>query len=412
MFSAGQSLSKDNQLPGYIVLAHGDTVHGSITYKKWDRNPRRIVFKTQTNVEQSYEPEDIVSFYVNGESYVSAIVEIDISSMGLASLDSSPDPIITTDTVFLKSVFSGYKSLFYLKDKSGRKQLYVASENERPYLLIYKKYYQEIQSPSGATRTVVENENFKNQLISLLRECPDLFKVIENSSYEIRPLAKIFSEYHKCAGRTVKYQNEHKEIQVETGVMAGVTLTQLAFEGDESFNYLTDVNYDHSITPSIGFFADWNLLRGRPVTISTEAFVTSFKFNGQHTGITNENWYDITNSSFNYTYLKANGLIKYRLFGNNAKVSIIAGGSFGYAIVADESIQVTHKFYSSVSEREIEFESRKTAVGWIVGLGVKFNRFGLEGRYENNEGISDVSSLGSSVSQFHFLLSYSLRRHF
>ena len=94
-----QLVAQNNYQPGFVVENNGDTVKGSIDYKRWDRSPTKISFKSVTQ-SKVYSPLDITSFKVANEIYISAIVDVDRSPHKIAEADNSPNPIYEKDTVF------------------------------------------------------------------------------------------------------------------------------------------------------------------------------------------------------------------------------------------------------------------------------------------------------------------------
>lgn len=56
---------QENFISGYIVKAHGDTVHGYVDYQQWVNSPAVIIFKANINeAPQTFKPEDIKYLYV------------------------------------------------------------------------------------------------------------------------------------------------------------------------------------------------------------------------------------------------------------------------------------------------------------------------------------------------------------
>ena len=97
---------------GYVVDLKGDTLRGLIKYERWDRNPRKVSFKSAAGSSNlDYYPTSIKSFSVSGEIYEGGIVDVDQSPIKIRDLDNSPLPTYVKDSVFLQSLVSGEKSL-------------------------------------------------------------------------------------------------------------------------------------------------------------------------------------------------------------------------------------------------------------------------------------------------------------
>src|SRR5688572_12361665 len=151
-----QLVAQGNYQPGFVVENNGDTVKGSIDYKRWDRSPTKITFKSVTQ-SIVYSPLDIKSFTVTNEVYISAIVDVDRSPFKITELDNSPNPSYEKDTVFLQSLIQGEKSLLHLKDESAKNHFYIV-DNGSFVPLVYKQYTIETKESSKA---LTENLAYK-----------------------------------------------------------------------------------------------------------------------------------------------------------------------------------------------------------------------------------------------------------
>ena len=131
--------SQKNYLPGYVVTLTGDTVHGNIDYRNWDKNPRIISFKPSAGDEIiQYPVTGIKKFLVLDEMYESAIVRAETSPYQFDQLNFDKELKFRTDTIFLQAVIEGEKSLYYYKDKNAKEHFYIKSGQEFE-LLVYKK---------------------------------------------------------------------------------------------------------------------------------------------------------------------------------------------------------------------------------------------------------------------------------
>ncbi|MTI30221.1 hypothetical protein, partial [Xanthovirga aplysinae] len=105
------SYGQENYLPGSLISIEGDTLKGFIDYRNWDYNPDEIFFKSGEDGEIiTYKPKDILGFKVKDEVYVSASVEVELSSIRTNDLTYSPELIINVESVFLQTMFEGSKS--------------------------------------------------------------------------------------------------------------------------------------------------------------------------------------------------------------------------------------------------------------------------------------------------------------
>ena len=76
IFLVQPAFCQENYLTGYVVLTGGDTLHGFIDYRGWDRSPDLIFFKLNLSDDKTeYTPIDIRGFSVNDEIYESAVIK-------------------------------------------------------------------------------------------------------------------------------------------------------------------------------------------------------------------------------------------------------------------------------------------------------------------------------------------------
>ena len=231
--------SQSNFETGYVIDIQKDTIKGFIDYRNWNITPKEIVFKTVPDSKSTiYTPTDILSFNVAGERYVSGIVTIDESPFRDNELTESEMPQYRTDTVFLKVLLDGNKSLYSLKDEN-LKMHYFIGQNGAFNTLLFKKY---LQNVSGAT-FVKTNEKFKGQLMVYFQDCPSIQKKISYINYNQNDLINLFNEYYNCTQNTILYKSKLIKFKSEAGFFAGLSLTKLNFEGDDFFLPLTGVDF-------------------------------------------------------------------------------------------------------------------------------------------------------------------------
>ena len=114
------SFGQKNYLPGYVIQLNGDTLHGFIDYRKWDKNPDKIAFRKEMSDNSShYTPIGIKGFGVKDVIYESAIIETEISSDNPIDFSSQAEFSMRTDTTFLQTMIRGVKCLYFYKNNYG-----------------------------------------------------------------------------------------------------------------------------------------------------------------------------------------------------------------------------------------------------------------------------------------------------
>jgi hypothetical protein len=175
------------------VAIQKDTIKGLIDYQNWDKTPKAIVFKAVSDSKETiYTPNNIQSFSVAGERYVSGIVTIDESPYRDNELSESEKPKYKTDKVFLQVLINGEKTLYYLKDENLKVHFFIG-QNGIYETLVFIKYLNNI----GGDSFIQTKEIFKGQLNIYLQDCPSIQKKISNVSYSKDDLTRLFKEYYK-----------------------------------------------------------------------------------------------------------------------------------------------------------------------------------------------------------------------
>jgi hypothetical protein len=397
------AFSQKEYQSGYVVMTAGDTVRCLIAYKRNDENPSVItVKKSEGDAENQYDVSTITAFSVAGETYERAIVDVDISPYKIDRLDSSPIPTLKRDTVFLLILVRGEKTLAFLKDHDAKRHFFIFDDAYVP--LTYKKY---VKNTSGK-KEVHENSRYIGQLTEYLDQCPTISTRINQLKYNERTLLSLFEEYHECINKPIETQFKRREIDVEAGILAGVSLTSNAFSGLESFAYLTEAEYEKSVNPVLGFYVDFKLLRSSGMRINNDIAYGSYDVKGSSAGVINSTSAYTSDSRFNCHYIKWTPSFQLSLYRQGV-IYVSLGGALTANFKSDAEVYITYGG-SGGSTTEKEFEPRTLLYGVLGGLGSHLGRFTVEARYEWTTGISDYYKLASHLRHANVVLRYRLGR--
>lgn len=398
------SICQENYIPGYIVPLKGDTLHGFIDYRNWERNPDKIFFKEKLSDEKTnYTPIEIIEFGVLDEIYESAIIETEISPDNTNTLESNKELKFSIDTAYLQTMIKGSKCLYYYKNKIGKSQFYIKNDSTFE-LLIYKKYLKEQE---GMT-VIAENRKYLGQLSVYLQDCPTIQSKLEDTKYSQKSMENLFYNYYNCTHSEIVFQRKTPKISIELGVLAGLSITSLNFTG-EGISYITNTNYQPSMNFSTGLFLDLILPRNQGKwSICNELVINSYKINGSYNDYVHENQYTITHTTIGYSHLKINNMLRYKYPVKGIFIYLNAGFSNGFAISESNYKREESTFYDQfrVEEGKALDEPRKHELGYILGLGSKFKKYSFEIRYEKGNGMSDDSNLKSTTNRYFFLFGY------
>jgi hypothetical protein len=398
------AFSQEKYIPGYVIKNNNDTLYGFVDYRNWEKNPDMVKFKK--NIEDapiSFNPIDITEFKVDGENYVSGIINTEISPTQTDKLIEDPQINIKVDTTFLQTLFKGEKSLFYYKNSNGRENFYIKQDTEFD-LLVYKRY---IKRQDGKP-VITEYRKYLGQLTLYLNDCGTIKSKLDNVSYNQKSLIELFQYYYKCSQSDISFQKKTEKIHTEIGVLAGVSLTSLEFHSG-AYAYLVEAGYNPSINFSSGIFFDLILPRNQGKwSFNNEILFSKYKAMGSYKEYESENNYAITTTEIGYSYFKINNLVRFKYPIGHLFLFINGGVSSGFAINEINYKKIQSKYYTteSVVEELALNDTRIYEQGYILGTGLKYGKLSFELRYEKGNGMSEYISLNSSTKRYYFLLGY------
>ncbi len=404
IFLFQNTFCQENYLLGYIITLKGDTLHGYIDYRNWERNPDKIFFKEKLSDEKTnYTPIEIKEFGVLDEIYESAIIETEISPDNTKDLETSKELKVTIDTTFLQSIIRGSKCLYFYINKLGKPQFYIKKDSSYE-LLVYKKYLKDQDGKTG----IAENRKFLGQLAIYFQDCPDVQSKLKDTKYSQKSIENLFYYYYNCTHSEVAFQKKTPKTSIEVGILAGLSITSLDF-GGEAFPYIVNSDYQPSVNFSTGLFLDLILPRNQGKwSICNEIAISSYKTTGRFNAYEDENHYKITNTTIGNSYLKINNMFRYKHPIKGIFINLNAGFSMGYVINESNYKREESKYYTivRVEEGKALDEMRKYELGYILGLGFKLKKYSFEIRFEKGNGMSEYLNLKSITNRYFFLLGY------
>ncbi len=396
-FSLSQkSFSQKNMLPGYIIQQNGDTLYGMIDYRNWKKNPKSIKFSKNNHKKLSeLSPKDIKEFKVNDEMYVSAKVNTEISSEELKWLNYNSKLDLISDTVFLKILFKGDKSLYVYSFKT--KNNFYIDNNSNFELLKYKKYFKTKNGNKG----IAENKNYLGQLSVYLKGYPNINSKLKKTKYKQSDLYKLFKSYYKYFPTDLVYMKTKKSFYSDVGIKIGGSSTNM----DISIESLNNLIQGRSLNFSGAIFYDlilpWYLQKW---SFYNEISISSYKFEGVDDSFSG----NVLNSEIGYTYLSLNNLVKYKYPIGALYIFLNAGISNGYAVKETFNLKEISKETGNVlSEEKILRDTRRYEQGFILGTGIKLKNFSLEFRFKQGNGMSSYEFLNTVTNRYFIFLGYS-----
>jgi hypothetical protein len=155
---------------GFIVLNHGDTIHGKIGHKKISDVYRYCIFR-EGNKSKQYFPEEIAGYgFSDNNSFFSSQVK---------------------PGSFVEVLITGSLSLYKYKQ-----HYYVQKEGDSLLILEHKKVKSRIDGKSY----LKEDYTWRGILTSLSSDCPEIRKRLRKAWFNEKNITGIVSKYHKCTG--------------------------------------------------------------------------------------------------------------------------------------------------------------------------------------------------------------------
>jgi hypothetical protein len=393
------SFSQENYIPGLIIRSNNDTLFGYVDYRNWGRNPDKINFKLSLETDlYSFGPANINEFRVKDEIYVSGIV----------ILEDGHHINKIVDTVFLQTLIKGEKSLYYYKSGYGIVYFFIKTD-ENYELLIYQRKQQNI----NGRKVITEDKRYLGQLSFYLNECPSIHLKISNVRYNQKSLLNFFEHFIECSmSETYYYIKEREKIITEGGIISGVSITSLKFN-TSIFLSEEETYFNSSTNFSTGLFLNFVLPREqRKWSSYNELMYSTYK-------VYSDNWFaHIPNSQKNvkfelgYTYLKINNMFRYK--HPIGQIHLFFNGGISNGLVINETNIRTEASINgpildyTILARPAMYHTRKYEQGYILGTGGSFDRYSLEFRFENGNGMSAYKELNSLTKRYFILFGYKL----
>jgi hypothetical protein len=408
IISFQKTFSQENYLPGYVIKQDADTLYGYLDYRNWEKNPNKINFVKEIGDKQStFTPNDISEFKVSDEIYLSAVVEIEISSNRTESLGNSPQMNFMNDTTFLQTLVRGEKSLYYYKHVNGKDYFYISNGGDFD-LLQYKRY---LKYGDGNPR-VVDNNKYVGQLVLYLTGCESLKSKLDHVSYKKNSLTKIFQDYYECTQSGFAFKKTKEEGHSEFGVFAGSSITSVKFSST-GFPHLTQGHFNTSVDPSVGLFYNFTLPRNQgKLSIQNELQYTTYEVSGYYEEVKSANEYFSTASTVGSSYLKLNILLRYKFPVGPGFMFLNGGLSNGFTISETNYYKKESTFYydEKTSEGRVIEDPRNYEQSYILGAGYLRNKISVEARYEKGNGMSNTFNLGHLTTRYYLLIGFKLNK--
>lgn len=405
---AHTAFAQANFQPGYISLNSGETLNGFVDYRPWRDSPTEIAFKASKNAEvQVFSPLEAQGFGLSDEViYQSAIVQSASSPRETEHLPDNPDPVLSTDTVFLEVLISGPKSLFRHRNRFKNENFYILNDGRHEWLS-FKKFL----AKDGPNTFSAETRGYVKQLGQYLSGCAEVEEMLEETRHERKSLVALFKAWYGCQTAPPTFESNNYGIKLHAGVFGGAIMTDIGFGGDEIYDYLYEGTKSPSFNLTGGIYLDF--AEGDYMSrwsLHNEFAWAAYELNVDFEEYISENNHQVYASRIRYGYVRMANMVRRQFRKGDQAFFFNAGVVTGLAIVAEHRRDRTRTSYGVTrGYNDPLFEQpRKMEVGVAAGLGYRIKGFGAELRYEMGNGMSSSVGLRTSTRRIQFLLSFGI----
>lgn len=404
LLKAVLGFSQANFVKGTIYTLQKDTIAGYIDDQEWLQSPIKIAFKKSLEERETeiFTPANLSAF------------EITHRKERYEALNPTLEKLPRDFNITRFSSIGFYanrrkdmhpKSAFVRVLSNGKLMLYHYSDNELGEHFIVKK--------NGITEPLVNHiamiganisylTHYRNQLQLLTSDaCKSLSA--ENLDYRISSLVRFADDYNACFGAPILKTGSVKDKgKFEWGVLAGVNSNALDFEYYHAslVNAADASKNDWQVLPTGGLFFNYVAprLRGR-LALQNEFYF----YNYRKTFFVAESYYE-SRYGYNVSYAAMNNMLRISLKVTDPSIYILLGFSNGIMIKSNYSLQKTDDGITENADFKADVRRHEQAL--LGGIGSRFKRFDIEGRYALGNGFSPYPTFGSPTKSISFLVKY------
>lgn len=204
-------------------------------------------------------------------------------------------------------------------------------------------------------------------------------------------------------------ESGHVKGQWEFGVIAGASKTTLDFNSKNDYLYLNDATFETSTDFAGGFLFEYQFESNRKSNWSfyNELLYNQYESKGRYENIVSSTEFSIYDMQIGASYLSVVNAARFQFPVSKIKLFLTAGVSTGILLSETnyQRAEIYNFFVQGVEESEI-IKTRSTERSYLLGSGVRYDRYTAEFRFQKGTGLSDSGSLGSPTKRLMFLLSY------
>lgn len=424
------AFAQQNFTQGYIVKYPSDTIQGFINDRNWTLNPRKIEFKTtrESEATTTFTADQIRSFYTSysDEFYYGAIVYVDRTPFELGAILTPKEigrrssEFIRKDTVFLRVLVKGKATLLGLEDGRSQTHFYINKTDPDTTLeLQYKRF--RVDNAVGSDQIGTTKE-YQIQLENYLSDYQAIMNKIKTTNYNEQALKKLFFSYNEhFTPKITPYKKPEDRFSFHVYTLIGISVSQVRFTSQATgtiSDYYSQAKFANSVDPTINLGLDWVMPRLRSRwSWYNEAGYRQYSYSDERnyegsavttlpTAMTNEK------IGIKAQTIRCLSAIRFTYPKGKARIYLQGGVTVNYSL-HQSNVYTRTTTVRFLSDNPYEVYSLSIApsntiiIGGAGGIGMNYQRFVLECRYESRQGLTDPM-LSSSLKTIHLMVGFRL----
>ena len=373
-----------------IQLSDGTSIQGFIDYKGWIKTPD-VLRVTKNGVTTNYDPNEIRSFEVNGDRYISKEVELNITEQNLQNLSDFTNLESIQKHVFLKVIVYGSMGLYSYRDS----RVHYFAEKDGKFIELLR-----LRRRSKATIN-----RYVGQLNILFADCDQNLKT-NNIAFTSTGLKRAVIAYNKCVAGNSGYVEQKESLKLSFYAVGGYKLS--SYELDNP-NFVFDDDSSGSFTFGAG--ASIGLLRNvRNLELRNEVLFQHYEFEASYRDQRLPEQYTDFFLSVDVSFVEIHSLLRYNFGNETKKIRPFINVGVNNAIqVSDNSEEYRVSYFfgdeNRVDSEPLEGELKKSRIGMLLGAGLDFDFMNVEVRYGFNPKLSDFPAI-SRTSDLNLLMAF------
>ncbi len=382
---------------GYFINNANEKIDCLIKNIDWSYNPTDFEYKLSENstiLKNNIKNTKEFGIY-DISKYYRAIVDIDRSSENLNDLNTNKKPEFKKETLFLKVLIEGDKTL-YTYTESNLKRYFYNKDDLTIDQLVYKKY-------KVSKNLTAENNYFKQQILNNLKCTSIDIKRIKSLSYSKKSLTNLFLDYNKCVNPNyTSYYKKQKKDAFKVTIRPRFNSSSLSLENPKS-SILKNVDFGNKSGFGIGIKLEYILLFNKNKwSISLEPTYQSYE--SEKTSDANNVAGGVLVSSVSYSSIEIPFTLRHYFFLNNdSKIFISAS----YILDINSGDVIDFKRGDNSDFNTVKIHSGNNLA---FGVGYKFyNKFSLELRQQTTRNVlNNINSWKADYKTLSIILGYTI----